>query len=56
MVYEAYSFYAHNEYELGSWRPARNKFGKAYNKAYHRYFHIADPVEDYDDRVGLYSV
>ena len=56
MVYDACSFYAHNEYELGSWRPARNKFGKAFNKAYHRHFHIAEPTEDYDDRVGLYSV
>ncbi len=56
MVYDACSFYAHNEYELGSWRPARNKFSKAFNKAYHRHFHIADPVEDYDDRVALYSV
>lgn len=56
MVYDACCFYAHNEYELGSWRPARNKFGKAYNKAYHRHFEIADPEEDYDDRVGLYSV
>ncbi len=56
MVYDACSFYAHNEYELGSWRPARNKLGKAFNNAYHRHFHIADPVEDYDDRVALYSV
>lgn len=56
MVYDACSFYAHNEYELGSWRPARNKFGKAFNKSYHRHFHIAEPIEDYDDRVGLYSV
>jgi len=56
MVYDACCFYAHTENELGSWRPARNKFGKAFNKAYHRHFHSADPAEDYDDRVGLYSV
>ena len=54
MVYDACSFYAHNEYELGSWRPARNKFGKPFTKAYHRHFHIAEPVEDYDDRIALY--
>lgn len=56
MVYDACCFYAHNEYELGSWRPARNKFGKAFNKAYHRHFKIAEPAADYDDRVGLYSI
>lgn len=46
MVYDACCFYAHNEYELGSWRPARNKFGKAFNKAYHRHFKIAEPAAD----------
>ena len=56
MVYDACCFYAHNEYELGSWRPTRNKFGRAYNEAYHRHFPIAEPFEDYDDRVGLYSM
>ena len=41
---------------LGRGGLARNKFGKASKKAYHRHFHIADPIEDYDDRGALYLV
>ena len=56
MVYDACCFYGHNEYELGNWRPTRNRFGKAYIKAYHRHYPIAEPAEDYDDRNVLYSM
>ena len=49
MVYDACCFYAHNEYELGSWLPAQNRFSKEYKDAYHRHIEISEPKEDYED-------
>ncbi|CAF9917036.1 MAG: hypothetical protein HETSPECPRED_003080 [Heterodermia speciosa] len=55
LVFDACCFYAHNEYELGSWRPTRYKLGRPYVNAYHEHFPISAPVEDHDDRNALYS-
>lgn len=56
IVFDACCFYAHNEYELGTWRPVRYKFGKPYIKAYHKHFPVSAPEEDHDDRNALYSI
>ncbi|KAK0629235.1 Fructosamine kinase-domain-containing protein [Bombardia bombarda] len=56
VVFDACSFYAHNEYELGQWRPACNKFGPEYVAAYHSVTERSEPVEDYDGRVDLYKL
>ncbi|KAG6989771.1 hypothetical protein G7Y79_00065g094820 [Physcia stellaris] len=56
LIYDPSSFYAHNEYELGNWRPERNKFTQSYFDAYHSHIPKAKPVEDYDDRNALYSM
>ena len=56
IVFNACCFYAHNEYELGTWRPVRYRFGEPYREAYHKYFPISPPVEDHDDRNALYSI
>ena len=42
--------------ELGNWRPERNKFSRAYFKAYHDRFPIAAPKDDYEDRNALYAM
>ncbi|KAF5871923.1 putative phosphotransferase enzyme family protein [Botrytis fragariae] len=56
VIFDPGCFYAHNEYELGNWRPERNKFSKAYFNAYHAHIPKASPEEDYEDRIALYSL
>ncbi|KAK4161153.1 Fructosamine/Ketosamine-3-kinase [Cladorrhinum sp. PSN259] len=56
IVYDPASFYAHNEYELGNWRPERNQFTARYFKEYHSHIPKAEPPEDYDDRNALYAL
>ncbi|KAK2758997.1 hypothetical protein FQN54_003095 [Arachnomyces sp. PD_36] len=56
LIYDPASFFAHNEYELGNWRPARNKFTRSYFDAYHSHIPKSFPETDYDDRNALYSM
>ena len=56
LIFDACCFYAHNEYELGTWRPERYKIGKPYVKAYRKHMPIGAPVEDHDDRNALYAM
>ncbi|RAK95380.1 uncharacterized protein BO80DRAFT_368900 [Aspergillus ibericus CBS 121593] len=56
LIYDPASFYAHNEYELGNWRPERNKFSRSYFNAYHSHIPKSAPEDDYDDRNALYSM
>ncbi|KAK4445762.1 Fructosamine/Ketosamine-3-kinase [Podospora aff. communis PSN243] len=56
IVYDPSSFWAHNEYELGNWRPERNRFTGLYFECYHSHIAKAEPVEDYDDRNALYGL
>ncbi|KAK3368071.1 Fructosamine kinase-domain-containing protein [Podospora didyma] len=55
-VFDACCFYAHNEYELGQWRPVCNKFGPEYVKAYHSFVPVSPPEEDYEGRLELYKL
>ncbi|CAK1362170.1 unnamed protein product [Cercospora beticola] len=50
------SFYAHNEYEFGQWRPVCNRFGDEYVQAYFKNVQVSAPEEDYDGRVDLYKL
>ncbi len=56
IVYDPSSFWAHNEYELGNWLPARNKFTRRHFEAYHAHMPKSEPQEDYDGRIALYCV
>ncbi|KAK0661185.1 Fructosamine kinase-domain-containing protein [Cercophora samala] len=55
VIFDAASFYAHNEYELGVWRQSWNKIKKPYRLRYYRHFPRAQPEEDFDDRNLLYA-
>ncbi|GKZ34032.1 hypothetical protein AbraIFM66950_004167 [Aspergillus brasiliensis] len=55
LIYDPASFYAHNEYELGNWRPERNGFTGFFD-AYHSIIPKTAPTEDYDDRIALYAM
>ncbi|KAL2151692.1 hypothetical protein VTH82DRAFT_6790 [Thermothelomyces myriococcoides] len=57
LVFDPAAFYGHNEYELGNWRPERNRFKEGgYFEEYHRHIPRSEPVEDYDDRNALYAL
>lgn len=58
IIYDAGSYYAHNEMELGIWRVtyAERLGGIEYREAYLRRYPPAEPVEEWDDRNRLYSL
>ncbi|KAM7183204.1 Ketosamine-3-kinase [Rhypophila sp. PSN 637] len=56
IVYDPAAFYGHNEYELGNWRPERNRFTKEFFDAYHAHVPKSNPVDDYDDRLKIYEM
>ncbi|KAI1393275.1 Fructosamine kinase-domain-containing protein [Hypoxylon trugodes] len=56
IIFDAASYYAHNEYELGVWRQPWNNIGTAYREEYHKHFPKSPPEEDCDDRNALYAV
>ncbi|KAK8043346.1 hypothetical protein PG993_005776, partial [Apiospora rasikravindrae] len=55
IIFDAASFYAHNEYELGVWRQPWNEIKTPYRMRYHEHFPKSQPEEDYDDRNILYA-
>ncbi|KAL8750824.1 MAG: hypothetical protein Q9184_006278, partial [Pyrenodesmia sp. 2 TL-2023] len=56
VVFDASAFYAHNEYELGTWRRKTIKFGRPFFNQYLRNIPPSEPVEQWDDRIRLYSL
>ncbi|KAI0107808.1 Fructosamine kinase-domain-containing protein [Nemania sp. FL0031] len=56
-AFDAGSLYAHNEYEIGYWRPPRHRLSnRTYIEEYKRHFPVSEPKEDWDDRHILYSM
>ncbi|KAK6821318.1 hypothetical protein PG987_015718 [Apiospora arundinis] len=55
IIFDAASFYAHNEYELGVWRQPWNEIDERYRMRYYKHFPRSQPEEDYDDRNLLYA-
>ncbi|PKS13148.1 hypothetical protein jhhlp_000490 [Lomentospora prolificans] len=56
LVFDACSFYAHNEYEFGRWRTACNRFGPEYIAAYTSIVQVSAPKEDFEGRLDLYRL
>lgn len=58
VLFDAGSYYAHNEMDLGIWRSACGQHFRsdAYTREYLRNFPAAEPVEEFDDRNRLYSL
>jgi protein-ribulosamine 3-kinase len=56
-VFDACSFYGHNEYDTGNWRAPRHKLSdNAYIHSYKRIFPVSEPAEDWNARNLLYSL
>ncbi|KAL8712605.1 MAG: hypothetical protein Q9220_003136 [cf. Caloplaca sp. 1 TL-2023] len=56
-IFDAASFYAHNEMEIGMWRCFYNQINrKEYTDTYLKYFPEDEPKEEWDDRNRMYSI
>ncbi|PGH36945.1 hypothetical protein GX50_00180 [[Emmonsia] crescens] len=56
-IFDACSFYGHNEYDIGNWRAPRHRLSKeAYIKHYKSNFPPSEPKEDWAGRNLLYSL
>ena len=56
-IFDASSFYGHNELELGMWRGTTNRMSsKVYIKEYLRNVGISEPADQFDDRNRIYNV
>ena len=56
-VFDAASYYGHNEMELGIWRTDHHRMnGSSYKREYERNFRASEPIEEWDDRNRLYCV
>ena len=57
LVFDACSFYGHNEYDIGNWRTPRHQVSAAaYLNAYKEAFPVSEPVGEWDARNVLYSL
>jgi protein-ribulosamine 3-kinase len=58
LLFDAGSYYAHNEMELGHWRCEFSSHfrSKIYTRHYLRNYPAAEPVDEFDDRNRLYSI
>ena len=57
ILFDAGSYYAHNEMEIGDWRCTYNKVNsKIYTKTYLKNYPMSEPTEEWDDRNRMYSV
>ncbi len=55
-TFDAASFYAHNEMELGDWRPFYNNIhNEIYTTTYLKNYAPSEPQEEWDDRNRLYA-
>ncbi len=56
LIFDACSYYAHNEMEIGMWRTEHHRMkAKAYQREYLRHMKPSEPVDQWDDRNRLYS-
>jgi len=58
LLFDAGSYFAHNEMELGHWRCEFSSVfrAKVYTRHYLRNYPAAEPVDEFDDRNRLYSL
>ncbi|KAL8652145.1 MAG: hypothetical protein Q9226_004390 [Calogaya cf. arnoldii] len=56
IMFDPAAFWAHNEYELGSFRVPRYRLGRQWLKEYHKHFPVSEPQADVDDRNLIYSM
>lgn len=58
ILFDASSYYAHNEMELGHWRCEFSSVfrSKVYTRTYRQKYPAAEPADEFDDRNRLYAL
>ena len=57
LLFDATSYYGHNEVDLGIWRSDRHYMqNPSYREEYQKHFPPSEPVEEWDDRYRLYCI
>ena len=56
VVFDAASFYGHNELDLAMWRRDISRFSKSYPRQYLRNMAPSEPRDQWDDRNRLYAI
>ncbi|KAM3511073.1 hypothetical protein MY11210_005300 [Beauveria gryllotalpidicola] len=56
VIFDAAAFYAHNEYELGNRRPARNRLNAVHLDVYKTLNPPCHPAAEFEDRIMLYEL
>ena len=57
LIFDAASYYAHSEMEIGMWRCERHRIrAKVYKREYLRNVTISEPADEWDDRNRIYCV
>ncbi|XWX01088.1 hypothetical protein V2A60_009113 [Cordyceps javanica] len=56
VIFDAAAFYAHNEYELGNWRPERNLLNTVHLGVYKTFNPPCHPAAEFEDRLMLYEL
>ncbi|OAA76450.1 Fructosamine/Ketosamine-3-kinase [Akanthomyces lecanii RCEF 1005] len=56
VIFDAAAFYAHNEYELGNWRPVRNLLKSVHLGVYKTFNPPSHPAAEFEDRIMLYEL
>ncbi|KAI2622465.1 Fructosamine kinase-domain-containing protein [Hypoxylon sp. NC1633] len=55
-IFDACSFWGHNEYDLAEWGPSRSNLDPCIVERYHTHIPRSAPQDEYDDRIRLYSL
>ncbi|KAJ6785398.1 hypothetical protein PWT90_07186 [Aphanocladium album] len=56
VIFDAAAFYAHSEYELGNWRPVRNRLKTVHLGVYKSFNPPSHPAAEFEDRIMLYEL
>ncbi|PVH69834.1 hypothetical protein DL98DRAFT_554259 [Cadophora sp. DSE1049] len=56
VLFDGGAFWGHNEYDIAKWVPVRYNMGASYLEEYHKHIPRSEPVEDYEDRMRLYTI
>lgn len=56
VIFDSGACWAHNEYELGNWYAESSLFRHPYFESYHSLVPKSEPVDEWEDRIRLYSM
>ncbi|KAL2069214.1 hypothetical protein VTL71DRAFT_15552 [Oculimacula yallundae] len=56
IIFDPATIWAHNELDVANMTVPRFRLGREWTREYHKHFPISSPIEDYEDRLRLYTI